>query len=159
MGKSVAKVLLIAAIVWAAIMAFVLVPWHSSPTGEHISLIESARNSAANSAVDASGIKSRINDSLQSNANAIAEASGLSANQVQQGISDLDVEDWTVVSLPNDAQVSGTYHISRGGTDATITTYENPSYITVEAYGQNLTFLLPDTAQDYTSYLGYLANE
>ena len=42
------------------------------------------------------------------------------------------------------------------GVDGTITLYEDPGYVTVNAYGQNVTLEVPGSAQSYLSYLSLL---
>ena len=50
----------------------------------------------------------------------------------------------------------GTQAVNYGGISAEVTTYEDPSYITVSAEGQTFTLEVPNSAQDYLSLLGYL---
>lgn len=116
----------------------------------------SAKNAAANAALDASGVKNRVQDALESYAGEIAAATGLSTSEVQQGIDNLAVQDWQVTDLPDDAQETGMFDGSAAGVDGTITTYADPSYVTVNAYGQNLTLAVPESAQPYLGYLSYL---
>ena len=54
------------------------------------------------------------------------------------------------------ASKTGSTDISYGSTDATITTYDDPSVVTVEALGQDITLAVPDSAQSYLPFLGYL---
>ena len=46
--------------------------------------------------------------------------------------------------------------IGYSGTDATITTYDDPSVVTVTAMGQDITLAVPDSAQSYLPFLSYL---
>ena len=93
-------------------------------------LFEQGKNTAANAALDASGLKSKANEALKSNRDRIAEVTG--------------------------ASKTGSTDISYGGTDATITTYDDPSVVTVNAMGQDVTLAVPDSAQSYLPFLGYL---
>lgn len=110
----------------------------------------------ANAALDASGLKSSIDEALRSNVERIAAATGLSNDQVETAIDELAIESWSATTLPEGASVSGTFSTSYQGASATVTTYANPSYITVEAYGQDLTLAVPESAQQYLSLLAYL---
>lgn len=110
----------------------------------------------ANAALDASGVKSSIDEALRSNVESIAAATGLSNDQVETAIDELAIESWSATTLPEDVSVSGTFSTSYQGASATVTTYADPSYITVEAYGQDLTLAVPESAQQYLSLLAYL---
>ncbi|WP_308622668.1 hypothetical protein [uncultured Enorma sp.] len=110
----------------------------------------------ANAALDASGVKSNIDEALRSNVERIAAATGLSNEQVETAIDELAIESWSATTLPEGASVSGTFFTSYQGASAAVTTYADPSYITVEAYGQNLTLAVPESAQQYLSLLAYL---
>lgn len=110
----------------------------------------------ANAALDASGVKSSIDEALRSNVERIAAATGLSNEQVETAIDELAIESWSATTLPEGASVSGTFSTSYQGASATVTTYADPSYITVEAYGQDLTLAVPESAQQYLSLLAYL---
>ncbi len=118
--------------------------------------VNDAKNAAANAALDASGIKEKAQAALEGNAERIAAATGMSTAQVNEAIANLDIESWRATTLPADALPAGTSNISYGGTDATITTYDDPSVVTVNAYGQNLTLEVPASAQQYLGYLEYL---
>lgn len=113
-----------------------------------------AKAAAANAAIDASGLKGKVKDALAGRADDIAAATGLSSSQVQSAIDDLAIDDWTAVALPEGAVATGTFDGAAAGVDGTITTYEDPGYVTVEAYGQNVTLEVPASAQNYLSLLG-----
>lgn len=119
-------------------------------------VVNDAKNAAANAALDASGIKEKAQAALEGNAERIAAATGMSTAQVNEAIANLDIESWRATTPPADALPAGTSNISYGGTDATITTYDDPSVVTVNAYGQNLTLEVPASAQQYLGYLEYL---
>ena len=117
---------------------------------------DQATASVTNAAIDASGIKETIQNALDANAESIASALGVTVQDARDMIGNLGVVSWQATSLPSDAQASGSYSASFDGTSANITTYEDPSYITVEAYGQSLTLSVPESAQEYVPYLVYL---
>ncbi|MEE0844673.1 MAG: hypothetical protein U0L71_00555 [Eggerthellaceae bacterium] len=115
-----------------------------------------AKNTVANIALDASGLKNRVQDALESRVNQISAATGLPISTVEQGISNLAVQDWEVATLPDSVTATGTFSGSAAGVNGTITTYDDPSYVTVNAYGQNVTLEVPSSAQQYLVYLQYL---
>lgn len=115
-----------------------------------------AKNAALNAALDASGAKDRVEQALESHVDDIAAATGLSTDAVQQGIDSLAVQDWQVCDLPASAQASATIDGSAAGVDGALTTYADPSYVTVNAYGQSVTLAVPESAQQYLGYLGLL---
>ncbi len=115
-----------------------------------------AKNNAANAAIDASGIKGTIQDALDANAESIASALGVSVQDARNMIADLDIQSWSAITLPSDAQAAESFDASLGGTSAEVTLYDDPSYVTVEAYGQSVTLSVPDSARDYLGYLSYL---
>lgn len=119
-------------------------------------LFEGGKNAAANAALDVSGLKSKAESALRGNADRIAEATGMSSSQVDAAIDTLDIQSWEVTSLPEGAEKTGSANVSYSGTDATITTYDDPSVVTVTAMGQDITLAVPDSAQTYLPFLGYL---
>ena len=106
----------------------------------------------ANAALDASGIKGQIDSTLRE----IASATGMSESQVTSAIDQLNIESWSVTALPSDASATGTFNTTYQGASATVTTYADPSYVTVDALGQELTLSVPESAQSYVSLLAYL---
>ena len=119
-------------------------------------LFEGGKNAAANAALDVSGLKSKAESALRGNADRIAEATGMSSSQVDAAIDALDIQSWEVTSLPEGAEKTGSANVSYSGTDATITTYDDPSVVTVTAMGQDITLAVPDSAQSYLPFLSYL---
>lgn len=120
------------------------------------SITDGAGNAAANAALDATGVKEKAEAALRGNVSSIAGATGLSESQVESAIDRLDISSWEVTSLPDGARAQGSTDVSYQGVDATLTTYADPSYVTVEALGQSITLAVPESAQGYVSLLGYL---
>ena len=106
----------------------------------------------ANAALDASGIKGQIDSTLREN----VSATGMSESQVTSAIDQLNIESWSVTTLPSNASATGTFNTTYQGASATVTTYADPSYVTVDALGQELTLSVPESAQSYVSLLAYL---
>lgn len=109
-----------------------------------------------NAAIDATGLKGRVEDALRSNTSVIAEATGMSEDQVDAAIDALDIDAWSATTLPDGVSETGSFSGSYQGATATVTTYDDPSYITVEAYGESVTLAIPESAEQYVSLLAYL---
>lgn len=117
---------------------------------------EEAKVAATNAAIDASGVKNKVQTALENNVGRIAEKTGMSEAQVSAAVDALAVESWQATTLPEEVESTGSFSGSYGGMSGTITTYEDPSYVTVEAYGQEVTLEVPAEAQQYLPYLSYL---
>ena len=129
----------------------------TTPVGQSVqSFLGVGTNAATNAALDASGIKTKAEDALYSNAATIASKTGMSEAEVNKAIDDLDIESWSVTSLPANASETGSQSVNYGGISAEVTTYDDPSYITVTSEGQTFTLSVPQSAQDYVSLLQYL---
>lgn len=111
---------------------------------------------AANAALDASGIKGKIDSELRAHTGDIASATGLSESQVENIINQIDISSWSVTTLPADATVAGSFQTSYQGTNVTVTTYTDPSYVSINPWGQTITLAVPESSQSYVSYLSYL---
>lgn len=158
MLKSIAKTITGAIVALVIIGSVCFFTGTLSSTGKIGNPFDAAKTTALNAAIDASGVKSKVNNTLQNNVSKISQATGIPADQVQAGISNLDVNNWTAVSSPQGATATGSYDVNANGTNATITTYSDPSYIGVKVYGQDVTFKVPASAQAYENYFGYLTN-
>lgn len=111
---------------------------------------------AANAALDASGIKGKIDSELRAHTGDIASATGLSEDQVESIINQIDISSWSIATLPADATVAGSFQTSYQGTNVTVTTYTDPSYVSINPWGQTITLAVPESSQSYVSYLSYL---
>ena len=80
----------------------------------------------------------------------------MSESQVTSAIDQLNIESWSVTTLPSNASATGTFNTTYQRASATVTTYADPSYVTVDALGQELTLSVPESAQSYVSLLAYL---
>lgn len=116
----------------------------------------SLQTGAANAILDATGIKGQADSALHQNASTIAAATGLSESQVNAAIDQLDISSWSVTTLPANAQATGSFTTSYQGTQTTVTTYSDPSYVSVNAAGQTVALSVPASAQAYVPYLRYL---
>lgn len=144
---------LIALIIVGIVGVFALSGTDAGPASD---LANDAKAAAANAAIDAAGLKDKAKSALEDNKASIAAATGLSESQVDQAIEQLNIDEWQAASLPSSATPTGTIDGSAAGVNGTITTYDDPGYISVEAYGQTITLAVPESAQDYLPYLAYV---
>ncbi|MCR5583080.1 MAG: hypothetical protein K6F70_05690 [Eggerthellaceae bacterium] len=105
---------------------------------------------------DTTGVKTSVQQAFFDNAASIAEQTGMSESAVEASVTALDVPSWTAVDLPGTATVNATYQIECDGTTAELITYLDKSYLTVSLQGQATTLSVPQNAQQYLSYLGYV---
>ena len=119
-------------------------------------LIDESKMALTNSAIDASGIKGKAQEALEANSGRIAEATGLPLAVVDEAIEALDIESWQVTTLPRDVVEAGTLDMEYAGMTAEVTMYDDPSVITVDAYGQSITLAVPETSQEYVRYLSMI---
>lgn len=118
---------------------------------------QAAKANVVNAALDATGIKARLQDVLEANSSAIAQSTGISQATVDAAIANMDIESWKVASLPSTASTEATYAVTYQGADTTVTTYSDPSYVTVSALGQAVTLNVPADAQSSLAYLPYVS--
>ncbi|MDY4040760.1 MAG: hypothetical protein SOY67_01440 [Collinsella sp.] len=116
----------------------------------------SAKTTAVNAALDASGVKEQIDQDLRSRSGEIASSTGLPEAQVTSVIDSLDIPSWSVTDLPAGAEARGSFETTYQGVAATVTTYRDPGYVTVSTGGQELTLAVPESAQAYVNYLSWL---
>ncbi len=125
----------------------------NSPAGPASDAAKSVKAAAANAVFDATDIKGQVKSTLDKQRDNIAAATGLTASEVDSAISSLDIESWKAAPLPSTATETGSLDGSSLGIDGSITTYSDPGYITLNAYGQNITLAVPESAQEYLPYL------
>lgn len=127
---------------------------HAQTAAENV--VANAKTAATNAVIDASGIKDRISETIDDYKTDIINATGIDESLADTIIEDIAVDDWQAATLPEEAVETGTIDGSAYGIDGTVTTYDDPGYITVEAYGQTITLAIPESAQDYLPYLSML---
>ncbi|WP_251213211.1 hypothetical protein [Adlercreutzia murintestinalis] len=118
--------------------------------------LNAARNGAANAALDATGLKEKADAALRANVDRIAQKTGMPASVVEGAIDSLDIPSWQVTSVPAGATATGTSTIDYEGVGATVTTYDDPSVVTIDTGAGAVTMEVPPSAQGYMGYLGYL---
>ena len=142
---------LIALIIVGIVGVFAFSGTGSGPASD---LANDAKAAAANATIDATGLKDKAKSALEGSKASIAAATGLSESQVDQAIEQLDIDGWQAASLPSTA--TGTIDGNALGINGTVTTYDDPGYVSVEVYGQTVTLAVPESAQAYLPYLAYV---
>ena len=153
------KILIALAIVVAAVIAIIggsLLLANNGIDNPISDAIDGAKYDAANAALDATGIKDRADKALRSNVDEISRQTGIPAPMVNSMVDDLDIPSWKVVKLPDGATASSTSSIDYEGYSADITTYDDPSVITISTDVGSVTLEVPESAQGYAQYLKYL---
>ncbi len=153
LGIGITTVALIAA---AVVCAFALTPTQHTQASS-ASIVDKAKTTAVNQMIDASGVKEAVRDALLSHAHDIAGATGISTSQVQTVINDLDIDDWQAITLPESAVEDITISGTAAGVPATLTTYDDPGYVSVTAYGQTIDLAVPASAQQYLPLISQAA--
>lgn len=133
--------------------AFFVLPQILGKSHPVTAVIDDSKIALTNTAIDATGIKGRAQEALEANSERIADATGLPLSTVNEAIEALDIESWQVTTLPRGAVETGTMNVDYGGITADVTTYDDPSVVTVDAYGQNVTLAVPEGSQKYVRYL------
>lgn len=156
MMRTLKKIATTLIVVFVLAIALCLFTGTLSGSSNAKSPLDTVKNTALNAAIDASGVKSKVQNALEGNASLIAQKTGMSEQEVRSSINNLDIQNWSATGEPQNAVQTGTYNVNAQGTSATITTYDDPNYITVDAMGQHVTFQVPASAQGCEGYLGYL---
>lgn len=144
--------LLIAALVVIVVGFFGLAAFNEYKANES-SLVGDTKNSLTDKALDISGIKNLISDHLENNRESIAQSLGMGISEVDQLINDLDIENWHSTTLPENATALDTFDGTYAGVSGTITVYDDPNYVTVSTFGQDVTLAVPPSAQNLLSSL------
>lgn len=108
---------------------------------------DQAGTGAANAALDAIGIKEKADSMLHENAGKIAQMTGLPESMVNGMIDDLDVQSWQVASLPSEATALSSTDVSYNGMTVWLTTYDDPSVVTVDTDLGTVSLAVPESAQ------------
>ena len=119
------------------VAVFMLPAGIGGPAGE---LAGNAKAAVTNAALDVADVKGKVKSAIDQNKDSIA-------------LDQLDIDSWQATPLPAEARETGTFSGSYAGVDGSITTYEDPGYVTVEAYGQTVTLEVPASAQEYLARL------
>ncbi len=117
--------------------------------------LETTRAEAINVVLDQAGLKERIESALYKGADRFAEETGVPVEIVNKAIDVLDVTHWEATTLPDNVKKTGSVDADIEGGAISITSYDDPSYITLGAYGQEVTFDVPKSTEAFTSIIPY----
>lgn len=151
MKKIIAAFTGLIALLIAGILVIVFVP--ATTSSDENDPIAGIRAASMNALIDMSGLKDKAATALHDNLNSISAATGLSEADCAQIIYSLDVPSWEATVLPNSVEEAGSLSGDYAGIEGTITFYNDPEYVTIDAYGQNVTMRIPESAQAYLPYL------
>ena len=116
---------------------------------------EGMRTTAINELLDRSGAKERLEAEMYAHAEDIAQSVGVPVELVNAGIEMLDITEWKAVDLPSDAQKTATFNTEYRNQQISLTTYDDPSLVTLGIWNQSVCFRVPESAQTFTSLAPY----
>jgi type II secretory pathway pseudopilin PulG len=99
--------------------------------------------------MNSAGVAEHIENAVVDNKKAIADHLGVSVDEVDAMVQDLDIGSWQAVDVPEGVETSREVGLEYEGTPVKATFYDDPSYVTLDAGGQNVTFRIPDSAQGF----------
>lgn len=102
----------------------------------------------ANALIDSGVLAGQLEDALRDNEERIAQELGMSVEQVDALVDDLDVGSWEAADVPAGIQPARTVSLNRAGTRVSATVYDDPSYVTVNAGGQEVTLHVSPAASE-----------
>lgn len=138
---------LIALVVLVVAVGVGVVALANAQLGPASEVAQNVQAAATNTVMDVADVKGKVKDVVEQNKDSLAAAAGMTAEEVDAAIADLGIDEWQAVPLPADAVVAGSYDGNTLGVPGTFTLYEDPSYVTLEVYGQALTLAVPESAQ------------
>ena len=119
--------------------------------------LESARAGAINTLLEQTQLKQRLEDELYMRADRFAEDTGVPVEIVNALIETLDVTHWEATTLPQGVSQTSKIDTEVAGQQLSITSYGDPSYVTLGAYGQEVTFDVPESAETLSAALPYVS--
>lgn len=121
------------------------------------SLLDGLKNGVLNYVIDVSGAKDKVESALLQSQAAIRDRAGMTSEEFATAMDSLAIQEWRAATLPEDSVQASSIDLGALGVDATVTTYQDPSYVTVTFLGQDITMSVPESAQPYMPLLGYMA--
>ena len=111
---------------------------------------------ATNAILNSGVVNSQIENAIRSHESAIAEQLGISTEQVDAIVDDLDISDWQAVEKPSGLTESDNLSFDYEGMSVDATLYDDSEYVTVNVDGQEATLQVPESAQKYLSLISVL---
>ena len=155
MTKTFRRILFLALLLSAIAAAIFAYAMTGGCTSSTVNPLNNAKNGAINAALDATGVKEQIDSELRNRAGAVAAEYGISQAVVDDVVDSLAITEWKATELPKGVEMTGTYTVTDNAASTTITTYDDPSVVTVDMYGQSVTLSVPESAQAYVPYFQY----
>ena len=137
-------------------VALVLSGGCSSALPGQLGVLDGVRSNVVNTLIDVSGVKGRIDSELRARSGALADELGVSQSVAEDLVDALAIQDWRATVLPDNVQATSTSTVDAQGNEISITTYDDPSFVTLGAFGLSVTMQAPESAQTYTPFLEYL---
>ena len=106
-------------------------------------------NAAATVMLQNGSLTQQVGTALLDNDEFIAQQLGVSADEVDGFVRDLDLTSWEAVELPADVAVAGEYESEYEGQPVSATLYDDPEYVTVNIGGQEVTLHVSESASRF----------
>jgi len=106
-------------------------------------------NAAATVMLQNGSLTQQVETALLDNDEFIAQQLGVSADEVDGFVRDLDLTSWEAVELPADVAVAGEYESEYEGQPVSATLYDDPEYVTVNIGGQEVTLHVSESASRF----------
>jgi hypothetical protein len=119
---------------------------------------EGMRTATINGILDRSGAKERLEAEMYAHADDVAESAGIPVELVNTGIEMLNVTEWKAVDLPADAEETATFRTQYRDQQVTLTTYDDPSLVTLGIWNQSVCFKVPESTQTFTTLAPYASS-
>lgn len=151
--KRIVGTVLVLVIIFAVAAVLLLSNGFATKAGDPLADV---KNGVVNTVIDATGMKTRLDQSVRKTASEAAAKWGIPQSMVDGVVDQVDITEWKVTSLPDGVTQQGTYSFNLDDTTAQITTYDDPSVVTLNIYGQTVTMEAPESAQGFVSLLNAL---
>jgi len=112
--------------------------------------IDDFKNGIVNGIIDITGVKGTLDSELRKRTGALASQLGISESAADGIVDSLAIKEWKATTLPAGVQERSTNTIETERITADVTTYDDPSYVTISAYGVGITLEVPESARTYT---------
>ena len=110
-------------------------------------------NAATTTMLQNGSLVGQVEQALRENSDIIAQNLGMSPDDIDEFVTDLDLSSWEAVDRPANATPVNEYSGEYGGASVSATIYDDPEYITVSVAGQEVTLRVSDAASEYLRLL------
>jgi len=148
--RALKVILIILVIILAIVLGLIGYTYYRTGTNP---LTTSPTTAAQNAVLQSVDVGSMVDSAVEENKTEIASALGVSEEQVDQAVTELDVSSWEIVDKPSGLTATGSFDTTYSGQAVTVTTYDDPSYVSANISGMDVTFAVPASAQSYVAAL------